>query len=118
MGRLSACMRLAVSFARTDNGFMSMATLFRRHPVRSCCSAPVWRRLHVQAIFCPTCPIRKETTMANDHIYKQIELVGSSTVSSDDAISQAIARASSTLRELDWRSEEHTSELQSLMRIS
>ena len=40
--------------------------------------------------------------MSSSHIYKQIELVGSSTVSSDDAIAQAIARASETLRNLDW----------------
>ena len=38
----------------------------------------------------------------SSHVYKQIELVGSSTVSSDDAIAQAIARASDTLRHLEW----------------
>ncbi len=38
----------------------------------------------------------------SDHIYKIIEIVGSSTKSSDDAIQQAIAKASSTLRNLDW----------------
>ncbi len=37
-----------------------------------------------------------------DHIYKIIEIVGSSTKSSDDAIQQAIAKASSTLHNLDW----------------
>lgn len=36
------------------------------------------------------------------HVYKQIELVGSSTVSSDDAIANAIERASRTLRHLEW----------------
>lgn len=40
--------------------------------------------------------------MSNRHVYKQIELVGSSPTSSDDAIKQAIARASETLRNLDW----------------
>lgn len=40
--------------------------------------------------------------MSNSHVYKQIELVGSSPTSSDDAIKQAIARASETLRNLDW----------------
>lgn len=40
--------------------------------------------------------------MSHDHVYKKIELVGSSTKSSDDAIQQAIARASETLRNLDW----------------
>lgn len=46
---------------------------------------------------------RKEIVMSKKaHVYKQIELVGSSTVSSDDAIKQAIERASRTLRHLDW----------------
>jgi len=38
----------------------------------------------------------------SNHVYKQIELVGSSAVSTDDAIAQAIERASQTLRNLDW----------------
>lgn len=38
----------------------------------------------------------------NDHIYKQIELTGSSTKSSDDAVRCAIERASKTLRNLHW----------------
>lgn len=37
-----------------------------------------------------------------DHVYKQIELTGSSTQSSDDAIRCAIERASKTLRNLHW----------------
>jgi dodecin len=38
----------------------------------------------------------------SEHIYKVIELVGSSTTSSDEAIRNAIARASKTLKNLDW----------------
>jgi flavin-binding protein dodecin len=38
----------------------------------------------------------------SDHIYKVIELVGSSTTSSDEAVQNAIARASQTLKNLDW----------------
>lgn len=38
----------------------------------------------------------------NDHVYKYIELTGSSTKSSDDAIRCAIERASKTLRNLNW----------------
>ena len=38
----------------------------------------------------------------NEHIYKMVELVGSSTKGTDDAIQNAIARASETLRNLDW----------------
>ncbi len=38
----------------------------------------------------------------SEHIYKVIEIVGSSTTSSDDAVRNAIARASQTLKNLDW----------------
>jgi dodecin len=37
-----------------------------------------------------------------DHIYKVIELVGSSEKSIEDAMQSAIARASSTLKNLRW----------------
>ncbi len=37
-----------------------------------------------------------------DHVYKVIELVGSSTTGMDDAIRNAIERASKTLKHLDW----------------
>lgn len=37
-----------------------------------------------------------------DHVYKVIEIVGSSTKSSDDAIEQAIDKASQSLHNLDW----------------
>ncbi|HEX7898558.1 MAG TPA: dodecin [Planctomycetota bacterium] len=38
----------------------------------------------------------------NDHVYKITELVGSSPDSMEDAVSQAITRASITLRNLRW----------------
>lgn len=38
----------------------------------------------------------------SDHVYKVIELVGSSSESTDDAIRQAIRRASKTIKHLDW----------------
>jgi len=38
----------------------------------------------------------------SDHVYKAVELTGSSTVSTDDAVKKAIARASETLRNLRW----------------
>jgi dodecin len=38
----------------------------------------------------------------SDHIYRVIEVVGSSSESSDDAISKAIARASTTVDDLGW----------------
>jgi len=37
-----------------------------------------------------------------EHIYKSVELTGSSTVGSDDAIKKAISRASKTLHSLRW----------------
>lgn len=37
-----------------------------------------------------------------DNIYKIIEIVGSSTKGSDEAIQQAIAKAAATLHNLDW----------------
>lgn len=37
-----------------------------------------------------------------EHIYKVVEIVGSSTESSDDAIRQAIAKAGESLRQLRW----------------
>ena len=38
----------------------------------------------------------------SDHVYKSIELTGSSTVSSDDAIRKAIEKADQTLHNLRW----------------
>lgn len=38
----------------------------------------------------------------SDHVYKIIEVVGSSAESSDDAVRQAIRRASATLRDIGW----------------
>jgi hypothetical protein len=37
-----------------------------------------------------------------DHVYKVIEIVGSSKTGIEDAIQGAIARASKTLHNLDW----------------
>ncbi len=38
----------------------------------------------------------------SDHIYKHMQLTGSSTTSSDDAVRAAIERASKTIREMRW----------------
>jgi len=38
----------------------------------------------------------------SNNVYKKVELVGSSTEGTDDAIRNAIAKASLTLRHLDW----------------
>ena len=38
----------------------------------------------------------------NEHVYKKIELVGSSEVSMEDAIKNAVDRAAQTIRQLRW----------------
>jgi hypothetical protein len=43
----------------------------------------------------------------SDHVYKIVELVGSSSESVGAAIETAISRAAATLRHLDWFEVEH-----------
>jgi len=38
----------------------------------------------------------------NEHIYKIIEVVGSSSKGTDDAIERAVAKANESLHNLDW----------------
>jgi dodecin len=38
----------------------------------------------------------------SDHIYKKIELVGSSTKGLEDAVTNALARAKKTIRNMRW----------------
>ncbi|HUL64724.1 MAG TPA: dodecin [Burkholderiaceae bacterium] len=38
----------------------------------------------------------------SDHVYKQLEITGSSTKSSDDAVRTAIAKAAKTIRAIRW----------------
>lgn len=38
----------------------------------------------------------------SDHVYKHVELTGSSKTSIEDAVGKAIARASKTLRNIHW----------------
>jgi flavin-binding protein dodecin len=45
---------------------------------------------------------QEEDLVSEDHVYKKIELVGSSAVSVDSAVKNAIARASQSVRQLDW----------------
>ena len=37
-----------------------------------------------------------------DHVYKQIELTGTSAVGIEDAVSKAIAKAAKTVRNIHW----------------
>jgi flavin-binding protein dodecin len=38
----------------------------------------------------------------SEHIYKSVEIVGSSTADVSDAMRKAIAKASQTIRNMDW----------------
>lgn len=38
----------------------------------------------------------------SDHVYKSIELTGSSSIGIEDAVSKAIAKASETIRNINW----------------
>ena len=38
----------------------------------------------------------------SNHVYKHLELTGSSATSSDDAVASAIAKASETVRHVQW----------------
>ncbi len=40
--------------------------------------------------------------MSTPHVYKKIELVGSSTTSIEDAVNNAVARAAETIRNIRW----------------
>ncbi|MCV6611559.1 MAG: dodecin family protein [Amphritea sp.] len=40
--------------------------------------------------------------MSNHHTYKKVEIVGSSAIGIDDAIQNAIAECSKSIRNIDW----------------
>jgi dodecin len=44
----------------------------------------------------------------SDHVYKTLELTGSSTTGIEDAVSRAIAKASETVRNIQWFTVEET----------
>jgi flavin-binding protein dodecin len=45
---------------------------------------------------------RREEIAMSDHVYKKIELVGSSTTSIEEAVENALAKADGSLRHLNW----------------
>jgi dodecin len=45
---------------------------------------------------------RQRRAVMSDHVYKIVEIVGSSATSIEDAIDRAVARASKTLRDIRW----------------
>ena len=48
------------------------------------------------------CPADGEGMQLSDHIYRVIEIVGSSPDGIDAAIRNAVSRAAETMRELEW----------------
>jgi flavin-binding protein dodecin len=45
---------------------------------------------------------RKENTMSNHHVYKKVEVVGSSTTSIEEAIQHAVTETSKTVKNVEW----------------
>jgi flavin-binding protein dodecin len=45
---------------------------------------------------------QERTDAMTTHVYKHIDLTGSSTTSSDDAVRTAIAKAAKTIRGMSW----------------
>jgi flavin-binding protein dodecin len=43
-----------------------------------------------------------QRSIMSDHVYKLLELTGSSTVSIEDAVEKAIAKAHQTVRNIQW----------------
>lgn len=46
--------------------------------------------------------VKSSKTSVTDHVYKLIELTGTSTTSMEDAVNQAIQRAHKTIQNLCW----------------
>src|SRR5690348_16188863 len=47
-------------------------------------------------------PASGDTAPMTDHVYKSVEITGSSNAGVNEAIDRAIAKASETLRNIDW----------------
>jgi dodecin len=71
------------------------AALARAGPARR-------HRLHSRPAPADRAPAHHQECVMPDHVYKLVELVGSSTTSSDAAIQNAIETAAKTLRKIDW----------------
>ena len=55
------------------------------------------------AQFAFVCPRQRvEAARMSDHVYKKIELVGSSPTSIEEAVTNALARAEKTIRNMRW----------------
>ena len=45
---------------------------------------------------------KKQSSKVSDHIYKKIELVGSSKIGIEDAVNKAVDRAAKTVHNMGW----------------
>jgi flavin-binding protein dodecin len=61
----------------------------------------LWNGVEAPKLATPSEALPPGDTMSN-HVYKLLELTGSSTVSIEDAVSGAIAKAHETLRNIQW----------------
>jgi dodecin len=50
----------------------------------------------------PILPPQSQEALMSNHIYKMIELVGSSSTSIEDAVQNAISKAGKTMRNIHW----------------
>ena len=57
------------------------------------CRRSIWLRLGMRKYL---------ISLMSDHIYKKIELVGSSPSGIEDAVNNAISRAGKTIRNMNW----------------
>lgn len=53
-------------------------------------------------LFVPLAFQPKETSLMSNHVYKSLELTGSSPTSIEDAVQSAIAKAHETVRNIQW----------------
>jgi flavin-binding protein dodecin len=62
-------------------------------------TSPTGRRLQKSFVFACTSP---KNAFMSDHVYKKIELVGASATSIEEAVTNALARAQKTIRNMRW----------------
>jgi dodecin len=83
-------------------GFLAGAFSRRRKVIRRHCDErPVSRSLDL-GICSPDAIWTDFNALMSDHIYKKIELVGTSPNGIEDAVNNAISRAGKTIRNMSW----------------
>ncbi|KPY63874.1 hypothetical protein ALO94_01788, partial [Pseudomonas syringae pv. spinaceae] len=64
--------------------------------------APSPDRSRERGLRCALPDTFRRTAMSDNHTYKKVEIVGSSTTTIEDAINNALAEASKSLSHLEW----------------